>query len=88
MRLELQPDDLAPIVRAVVAEVTRQQAESDAKLGDGRIGYTEAEAAAALGLPAHRLRDCRLRGEITARRIGKSYVYSRDALRRFLESSA
>jgi hypothetical protein len=84
MRLDLLPEDLAPIVRAVFAEFQRQRADHDTVLGE-RLGFTESEAAAALGIAGHRLRDCRLRGEISARKVGKGYVYSREALRRFLE---
>jgi len=75
-------DDLGPLVRAVVAEVlTELGGRFD---GHGRVGYTEPEAAALLGVAGHVLRDCRLRGEIHARKLGRRYVYSRDELRRFL----
>jgi len=87
VRLDLSPDDLRPIVEAVVAEVLKHQAELDAKLGE-RLGYSEGEAAGLLGMAPHRLRDCRLRGEIHAKLIGRSYVYSRAALLKFLEASA
>ncbi len=68
-------------IRAIVAEVLDQYRQYEY-----RIGYPEAEAAAAMGIPRHRLRDARLRGEITARRVGRGYVYSRESLLRFLES--
>jgi len=86
MRLELNPDDLRPLVQAVVAEVVAARTDADSKLG-GRLGFTEPEAAAALGIAPHCLRDCRLRREIHARKIGKRYVYSAAELRRFLEES-
>ena len=50
----------------------------------GRIGYTEPEAATLVGVRPHVLRDCRLRGEISARRVGRRLIYSRDELERFL----
>ncbi len=87
MNLHVDSQDLAPLVRAVVAEVLAQTEADQAKL-NGRLGYTEPEAAALLGVARHTLRDCRLRGEIQARMVGKRYVYSRDALLRFLEGGA
>jgi hypothetical protein len=51
------------------------------------LGYTEGEAAAMIGVARHVLRDCRLRGEITARRVGKRFVYSRSTILRFLEGT-
>ena len=71
-------------IRAVVAETISQLRE--ASLLGGRIGFTEAEAAANLGIPRHRLRDARLRGEVDATKVGKSYVYAAESLRRLLKS--
>lgn len=85
----LQPlvDLLAPLVRPIVAEAvaeTLAQREADeARLGD-RLGYTEAEGAALLGVASHVLRDCRRRGQIQARLVGKRFIYERAALLRFL----
>ncbi|HEV3005313.1 MAG TPA: helix-turn-helix domain-containing protein [Pirellulales bacterium] len=82
MRLELDPADLTPIVRTALAEVL---AERD-RLGDTeRLGYPEPEAARLLGLASHQLRDARRRGEIDGRRIGRSVVYSRQALLTWLD---
>lgn len=76
--------DLRPLI-ATVVEITQDSiAQREAKLGD-RIGYTEPEASAAIGVAPHVLRDCRLRGEISARKVGCRYVYSRQSLVRFLE---
>jgi Helix-turn-helix domain len=72
------------ISEAVKATLAQLEAD-DARLPTDRIGYSEAEAAGLLGLQRHQLRDARLRGEITARRIGKGYRYGRAALVRFLE---
>ena len=87
MKLELSNEDLRPLVRAIVSEVLAQTEADQAKL-NGRLGYTEAEAAALLGVARHTLRDCRLRGEISARLVGRKYVYSRDVLLRFSNGSA
>ncbi|OHB71982.1 MAG: hypothetical protein A2V70_18185 [Planctomycetes bacterium RBG_13_63_9] len=77
--------DLRPVVEAVVREVLSQRADAEAKLG-GRLGFTEPEAAALLGVKQHVLRDARARGEISARRVGRRYIYSRAALLDFLEA--
>jgi Helix-turn-helix domain len=84
VRLELAADDLRPIVQAVVAEVLQQRAALESS---DRLGYTEPEAAAALGVAQHRLRDARLRGEIHAKRLGRGYLYSRESLLSFLAAT-
>lgn len=76
--------DLAPVIREVVRATLAELQAADAKFGTGRIGFTEAEAAAAMGLQRHCLSDARRRGEISARRVGKKYVYSRETLARYL----
>jgi hypothetical protein len=76
--------DLRPVIAEAVRETIQQIQADDAKIGTGRLGYTEPEAAAALGVPTHVLRDCRLRHEISARKVGCRYVYARESLARFL----
>lgn len=84
MRIEASDiNDLKPLIRQVVLEVL----DSIRTQGDrfnGRLAYSEAEAAALLGVQRHVLRDCRLRGEVKARRIGKEYRYCEAELRKFL----
>jgi hypothetical protein len=75
--------DLRPVIRAAVVAVLDELRATDAMLGD-RLAYPEAEAADLLGVPRHVLRDCRLRGEIVGRLVGKRILYSREELRRFL----
>jgi hypothetical protein len=83
MKLDVDPADLAPIVKAALVEVLAERE----RLGDTeRLGYPEPEAACLLGLAAHQLRDARRRGEIDGRRIGRSVVYSRAALLAWLDS--
>ena len=78
--MKLEPSDLATIAEAV-ANRLQQLADTDSRLGHpDRIGFPESEAAELLGIPQHVLRDCRLRGEIFARKIGKRFVYSRQTL--------
>jgi hypothetical protein len=79
--------ELQPVVDAVVRATLDLIRDSEAKLTD-RLGYLEPEAAAICGVERHVLRDCRLRGEIAARKIGKRIVYSRDALIRFLSEGS
>lgn len=75
--------DLQPLIAAAVRAVLDELQSSDAKLGD-RLAFTEPEAAARLGVQRHTLRDCRLRGELRGKLVGKKIVYSRDELLRFL----
>jgi hypothetical protein len=70
-------EEIRTVVLETIAEY-QQQAH--------RLGYPEAEAAAAMGIPRHRLRDARLRNEVSARKVGKGYVYSTVALLRYLEA--
>jgi hypothetical protein len=65
MKLELDPEDLKPLVQAVVNEAIAQLRADEAKL-NGRLAFTEPEAAALIGVPRHSLRDARLRNEIRA----------------------
>jgi hypothetical protein len=76
-------DVLQPIIQATVRATLAEIEATEHTLGD-RLAYPEAEAAALLGIPRHVLRDCRLRGEIIGRMVGKRVVYSREALVRFL----
>lgn len=75
--------DLKPVIAEVVAEVMlRLHAEQTAF--DGRLAFTESEAAAAIGVPPHSLRDARLRQEIRGSRVGRRIVYSKEELLSFL----
>ena len=79
--MRLDPEDLSAIADAVVLKL--QFAPRDSRRlseSNERIGYTEAEASKLLGVPCHVLRDARRRGEICARKIGKRWIYSFDAL--------
>ena len=84
MQINLDESDLAPIIERTVA-ATLERLEADrAKLG-GHLALAEPDAAAAIGVARHVLRDARLRGEIKGSRIGKRVVYRRDELLEFLE---
>ena len=75
---------LRPVIEATVRKTLEQIEDDRAKL-NGRLAYSEPEAAALLGVRPHVLRDVRLRGEIQARKVGKGYRYSRQALIEFME---
>lgn len=79
--------DLKPLLDAVARSTVETMRENESKLGD-RIGFSEQEAAEKLGIERHRLRDARQRGEISARRVGRGFVYSRQALVDFLNDTA
>ena len=72
--------DIRPIVEAVVAEVLAQAGPLRAE----RLAYTEPEAAGLLGIRSHQLRDARLRGEITATKVGGRIGYEKSELLAYL----
>jgi hypothetical protein len=51
----------------------------------GRLALTEPEAAQAIGVPRHVLRDARLAGELRGRRVGKRVIYTRQDLLEYLD---
>jgi hypothetical protein len=75
MRIALDGSELRPLIREVVAEVLQS-----IDWPEGRVALTEAEAAQACGVNRHVLRDFRLAGRITGRRLGKKIVYTRQDL--------
>ena len=75
--------DLRPLIEAcIVATLEKLRPVDDALTG--RLSLSEPEAAAVIGIAAHGLRDCRLRGEISGGLIGKRIFYSAEELRRFV----
>jgi hypothetical protein len=84
MNLSLDANDLRPLVQAIVAETLAAIRESDALLDGSRLAYPEAEAAAVCGVRPHVLRDARLRGEITATKLGGRIGYERTELVAYL----
>ena len=81
--LDLDSDDVRPLIERTVEETIRRIEADNAKIG-GQLGYPEPEAAALLGLKPHVLRDCRLRGEISASKVGKRLIYTAEELKAFL----
>jgi len=86
MHIDLSPDALAPLVDAIADAVVERLREARHDHGDGRIAYSEAEAAALVGLEPHVLREQRRLGRITpcAARPGRRILYSRRAIEDFL----
>ena len=84
--LHVDPQALAPIIRAIVAETVAQVEASRQHIpADGRLAFNEQEAAAMLGLEPHVLRDERRRGRISASSIvGRRIRYTRADLVKYL----
>jgi hypothetical protein len=86
LNLQIDPAALLPVIEAAVS-ATLARLESERAALNGKLAYPEAEAARLLSLKAHQLRDCRLRGEITASvGPGRKILYSRQDLTNFLLS--
>lgn len=84
MNIDIDAKFLRPLIQAVVQETLAANAAVSAKL-DGRLAFTEPEAAALLGVRSHVLRDARLRGKIEASTVGKRIVYTRQQLQDYLD---
>jgi hypothetical protein len=77
--IQVDPAELREVLEIVVREILG--------LLDwpvGRLALTEPEAAQALGVPRHVLRDARLAGQLRGRRVGKRIVYTREDLVEYL----
>jgi predicted transcriptional regulator len=80
LAISLDKECLRELVREVIAEAVGSWPA-------GRIALTESEAAAACGVARHVLRDLRLAGRITARRLGRRIVYSPADIRAAIHSA-
>ncbi len=84
MHLEINPADLQPLIRQVVTEALAQLDADRARL-DGKLAYSESEAAQLIGLEPWQLRDERRRGNIRASQIvGRRIRYLREDLVSYL----
>lgn len=82
--IKIDAGELRAVVRAVVAE-TLAELEARRPDLDGRLAYSEAEAADLLGLKHHQLRDLRLAGKIEfCRVVGRRVRYTREQLLGYL----
>ena len=84
VRIQFDREDLRPLVQLAVAEAMDRMEQERAKF-NGRLAFTEPEAAALLGVKPHVLRDCRRRGELQGSRVGSRILYTRADLLDFLE---
>ena len=84
LKIEFDRDTLRPLVNLAVAEALDRLEDERAKL-NGRLAFTEPEAAALLGVKSYVLRDCRRRGEIEGAKVGSKIVYTRADLLAFLD---
>lgn len=80
MHLVVDTAELRDLVRQIVQECLEAL-----NWPTGRLGLTEAELAASLGIGRHVLRDLRLAGQIQGSRIGKKIVYFRKDVQRVIE---
>jgi len=87
INLQVSEADLRQLIKEVVRE-TLSQLSGDGLLGNsGRLAYLEPEAASMLGVKTSVLRDARLRGEITATRVGGRFAYEPAELQRYLAAN-
>jgi hypothetical protein len=85
LSLQLGPDALRPLISEIVREVMQQLEAARARVPDGRLAWSEEEAARLLGLEPHVLRDERRRGRIAASSIvGRRIRYTREDLVSYL----
>ena len=84
LKIEFDREDLRPLVHLAVAEALDRMEEERAKF-NGRLAFTEPEAAVLLGVKPHVLRDCRRRGELQGAKVGSKIVYTRADLLDFLD---
>lgn len=79
MQIQLDPEDLKPIIETVVADVIERF-----DTGEQRLAFSEEEAAAMLGVNSTTLRDERLRGRVEASTVGRKIRYTRQNLLDYL----
>lgn len=85
MQVTFTPDDLRPLIEAVIVETIARLRDDEAQLGDV-LAFDEPTAARMLSLKPHQLRDERLRGRITASVIvGGRIRYLRGDLLTYLQ---
>ena len=84
VRIELDEAVFQSLVDTAVQRALDRIGEERTQL-NGRLAYTEPEAAALVGVKPYVLRDCRRRGELPGAKVGSKIVYSRKDLEAFLE---
>ena len=84
LQIQFDEDALRPLIHLAVAAALDRMEEERAKF-NGRLAFTEPEAAVLLGVKPHVLRDCRRRGELQGAKVGSKIVYTRADLLDFLD---
>ena len=86
INLELDPETFRPLIEAAAAEAVARVGAVQAQL-NGKLAFSEPEAARLLSLEPHQLRDERRRGRIMASvGPGRKILYSREDLLAYLAS--
>jgi hypothetical protein len=81
----LDPESIRPLIEQVVTETIERFEKARDCLPEGRLVYSESEAAASLGLNHWQLRDERIRDRIIGSRIvGGRVVYTREDIVRYI----
>lgn len=81
MQIAFSPEELRPLVQAVIAETLAVM-----PIDDGRDAYSEAEVAERLGVSRTTIRDERLRGRLKASLVGRKIRITREHLTEYLAS--
>jgi hypothetical protein len=81
----LTKEELEKLIDSAVTKAVAATLDIDPTMTNNRLAYSEPEASALLGVKPHVLRDARLRGEISATRVGGRLAYTRDDLCSYLE---
>jgi len=68
------------MIQDAVNQTLNERESPHVTLNDGRLAYTEPEAAAKLGVNRHQIRDWRLQGKLRAHRPGRAWMYDREEL--------
>ncbi|WP_428303702.1 helix-turn-helix domain-containing protein [Lacipirellula sp.] len=87
MIANLTVQDLERLIQSSVSKALAAARDSDTVIPNNRLAYSEPQAASALGVKSHVLRDARLRGEIKATKVGGRHAYMRDDLVNYLEGN-
>lgn len=86
MKIDFEEADWRPLIERVVAETVAKLRADEANLDNGRLCYTEVEAAELLGVPAWSLRDERRDGRVRASVLrGGRIAYTKADLLEYLE---
>ena len=87
MQLKFDHDDLAPLVRQVVAQVVAELHQAEAAVPQDRIAFGEDESAWLLSMEQHQLLTQRKMGRLRfSRGPGGKILYQREALVEYLIS--